>query len=86
MIELDKNQMRKRLRRQRDAMLREAILASIRKKGEPDEYFIINYLIEKLLPGEAIRSFLEYPPENGTGVVKSNIRKRVRIESSTPLS
>ncbi len=71
MIELDKNELRKRVRRQRDEMLREAILASMKKNGEPDEYFIINYLIEKLLPSEALRTFLEMPMGSASGFLKA---------------
>jgi len=61
MIELDKKESRIPLPKERDEMLREAILASVDKTGEPNEYFIINYLIEKLLPTKAIRSFLDLP-------------------------
>ncbi len=61
MIELDRKVLAKNLRRQRDAMLREAILASIKRKGEPDEYFIINYLIDRLLPDKGLQSFFDIP-------------------------
>ncbi len=60
-IELDNRALKLRQRKRRDEILREAILASFEKTGGADEYFIINYLVEKLLPDEAIRSLLEIP-------------------------
>ena len=70
MIELDGKKSQIPSPKARDEMLREAILASVDKTGEPNEYFIINYLIEKLLPGEALLTYLNLPAR------KRNLRAR----------
>ncbi len=59
MANLQKDESSIALKRLRDEMLREAILASREKTGEPDEYFIINYLIDKILSKREKRDIVE---------------------------
>ncbi len=53
MIETEETVLQNRLKKQRDILLRVAIKAPYEKSGKPDEYLIIDYLIDKLVVSES---------------------------------